>query len=168
MESKKIINKKTITDTEYLSGNLSFVQKAKYKFHKSVSQIFNDDEFIQNYVHLNNNYLAVRDLIPTWLYDEDYGCFVNDNSIGFVLEGNTISGADEKTVKTITNLITDGMPEGAVIQVNNFASPKINNILGLWGNSRKSPNEIHKALTDKRKNILKRQIGRVYLPRLLY
>lgn len=147
MDKSKIIDN---NPKEYLSGSLSFLEKTKYKLHKSIAHFFADDEFVRNYVNLENNYSAVKDLIPTWIYDEEHGCFINDNSIGFVLEGNTINGADEKTIKTITNLITDGVPEGTVIQVNNFASPKVNNILDLWEGSRKSSNEIHKTLTEKR------------------
>lgn len=149
MKKKEVDN--TNKSQEFLSGSMSFLEKTKYKLHKSVSRIFNDEDFVKNYVNLENNYSAIKDIIPTWLYDEEYECFINDNSIGFVLEGNTISGADEKTVKTITNLITDGVPEGTIIQINNYASPKVNNILDLWESSRKSSSEIHKTLTEKRR-----------------
>ena len=45
--------------TEYLSSNMSFIKRSKYKIHKSISSIFNDDDFIRNYITLKNNYLSV-------------------------------------------------------------------------------------------------------------
>ena len=150
-KDKRVIDSnKNNVETEYLSSNMSFIKRGKYRMHKTISKIFNDDDFITNYVKLDNNYLSIKDLIPTWLYDEENECFINDNSIGFVLEGNTIDGADEKTIKTITNLITDGIPEGSVVQVTNLASPKVQNIFELWENKRRGGKDIYKTLAQKR------------------
>lgn len=150
-KDKNIVNSnKKEVETEYLSSNMSFLKRSKYKMHKAVSKIFNDDDFITNYINLDNNYLSIKDLIPTWLYDEENECFINESSIGFILEGNTIGGADEKTVKTITNLITDGIPEGSVVQITNLASSKVQNIFGLWENKRRESQDIYKTLAKKR------------------
>lgn len=148
--SLKQVKNNKFEDTENISSGLSLLENIKYKFHKHTSSIFGDSEYVRNYVNLKNDYLAINDIIPTWLYDEEAECFVNENSVGFILEGNTLTGASEKTVKTITNLITDGIPEGAIVQVTNFASPKINNLFKVWESQRGSSKEIYQNLAKKR------------------
>ena len=120
------------TDQENILKNFSF------RFHKSISKIFGDSSHIQNQPKLNKNFISSKDLIPTWLYDKECGCFFNEKSIGFVLEGNPLTGADQKTIKTINNFIRDSLPKGGYLQCMNIASPIIDKLLDNWKKDKKT------------------------------
>ena len=84
-----------ITEREHISGSdyVSTWENLKYRFHSKIARVFNDDEYLQYKVNLKHDYLSIRDLIPTVLYDDINECFINESSVGFVLEGNCISGS---------------------------------------------------------------------------
>jgi hypothetical protein len=144
--------RKRITATELISGSdyVSKYENLKYRFHSAISRIFNDDEYLRCKVNLKHDYLGINDLIPTILYDDHNECFINESSVGFVLECNTISGASQDTVKTITNLLSSEIPEGTVIQITNVASPKVDGIFSHYKSKRSHSKEIYKTLAEKR------------------
>ena len=135
---------------DYISSNWSFVKKLTNKIHKTVSRIFNDDTYITKDIKLNHNYHAIRDLIPTILYNEEEKCFVNSSSIGFMLEGNTITSGSKDCVKTITNLLSSDIPEGTVIEISNIASGDTKGLFNFYQSSRNNADEIYKTLALKR------------------
>ena len=137
---------------DYLSGQKYFggFEKVKYQMHAKIASFFNDDEYIERKVQLQHDYLSIKDLVPTIIYDEQHQFFVNENTIGFVLEGNTMTGANSDVVKTITNLLSSEIPEGTVIQISNVASPHVSNIFKHYQNSRKNAKEIYKNIASKR------------------
>ena len=143
---------KKVVDVEYISGSdyVSTWENMKHRFHSAISRIFNDDEYLRCKVNLKHDYLGINDLIPTILYDDHNECFINESSVGFVLECNTISGASQDTVKTITNLLSSEIPEGTVIQVSNVASPKIDGIFAYYKSKRGNSREIYQTLAEKR------------------
>ena len=143
---------KKVVDVEYISGSdyVSTWENMKHRFHSAISRIFNDDEYLRCKVNLKHDYLGIRDLIPTILYDDKNECFINESSVGFVLECNTISGASQDTVKTITNLLSSEIPEGTVIQVSNVASPKVDGIFAYYKSKRSHSKEIYQTLAEKR------------------
>lgn len=138
--------------TEYLSGTkyLSKWENLKYRLHYNISRIFNDEEYLTKKLDLSHDYLSIKDLIPTVLYDETNECFINEETIGFVLEGNCISNANQDIVKTITNFLSSDIPEGTVVQITNIASPKVDTIFNNYKNSRTESKEIYQTLSDKR------------------
>ncbi len=141
-----------ITETEFISGSdyVSKWENMKYRFHSKISRIFNDDEYLRYKTNLKHDYLGIRDLIPTMIYDDENNCFINESSIGFVLEGNTIPSAGQDVVKTIINLLSSDIPEGTVIQVTNVASPKVDGIFAHYKSKRANAKEIYKTLSEKR------------------
>ena len=144
--------RKRTTEVEYISG-LDYVSKyenLQYRFHSAISRIFNDDEYLRCKVNLKHDYCGIRDLIPTILYDDTTECFINESSVGFVLECNAISGASQDTVKTITNLLSSEIPEGTVVQVTNVASPKVDGIFTHYKSKRNNSKEIYQTLAEKR------------------
>jgi hypothetical protein len=151
-EEIKQNGKKRTTEIEYISG-LDYVSKwenMKYRFHSTISRIFNDDEYLRYKTNLKHDYLGVRDLIPTMIYDDENNCFINESSMGFVLEGNTIAGAGSDVIKTITNLLSSDIPKGTIIQVTNVASPKVDGIFAHYKSKRANAKEIYKTLAEKR------------------
>jgi hypothetical protein len=149
--------KEPYIDIEYLAGTKYFSkwENLKYRIHCKVSSIFGDAEYLEKKLNLSHDYLPLADLIPTILYDDNNECFINEQTIGFVLEGNTIASANGDTVKTITNLLSSEIPEGVIIQVTNVASPKLDEIFNHYKNSRTNAKEIYQTLTQKRINHFK-------------
>ena len=97
----------------------------------------------------------IADLLPYRSYDEQKRIFINDNSVGFVLDATPLIGADEDVVKTISGIFSDAIPLGCTVQFINFASPKIGTILDEWKKPRVEQGGIYKKLAEKRIEFLK-------------
>jgi conjugal transfer ATP-binding protein TraC len=82
------------------------------------------------------------------MFDEGKRIYVNDNSLGFMLEVTPLCGADEKMINIMTSMFTDGVPEGCSIQIINWASPNIDNILAEWQGLRQDG--VYKKMAEKR------------------
>jgi len=79
-------------------------------------------------------YSHIRDLIPFKYYDSDSGLFINDNSIGFIIETQPLIGANEQLVESFNRVLQSNIPREHYLQVSLLGSKAIKNIV-------KSPNK---------------------------
>lgn len=98
------------------------------------------------------------DMLSHWLpyrvYDEGPGLYRNAHSKGFVLEVTPLIGADERTGEILGQFFSESLPQGACLQVLNFASPRIGAIVGPWFGPRYEQGGIYEAIAKARTNRL--------------
>jgi len=75
---------------------------------------------------------TLRDFLPYRSFDPKHGLFINKQSIGFVLRVSHFSGISQQVKQALQNLIRNDIPAGCHLQVMNYASPKIGDILQKW------------------------------------
>lgn len=74
-------------------------------------------------------YAHIRDLIPFKYYDSDSGLFINDNSIGFIIETQPLIGANEQLVESFNRILQSNIPREHYLQVSLLGSKAIKNIV---------------------------------------
>ncbi|MBK8631893.1 MAG: type IV secretion system protein TraC [Sphingomonadales bacterium] len=70
--------------------------------------------------------------LPYRTFDPRKGIYHNANSKGFVLELTPLIGADERTGDIIGQFLSEGVPEGACIQIMQWMSPRIGERFRSW------------------------------------
>ncbi len=91
---------------------------------------------------------SLLDFLPYKSFNSKYNVFENNNTQGFILRVSHFTGINEQTKNSLKNLIND-FPDDLTIQIINYASPRIGNILDYWfefGNNK----AIYKKITEKR------------------
>ena len=96
----------------------------------------------------------LSDWLPYRVYDEGPGLYRNAHSKGFVLEVTPLIGADERTGEILGQFFSESLPQGACLQVLNFASPRIGAIVGPWFGPRYEQGGIYEAIAKARTNRL--------------
>lgn len=93
-------------------------------------------------------------------YDEESGLFFNRGSVGFVLIGEPLPGAEITAQNEISDFISDSdnLPDGASLQVINVGTKDIDFLLDRWMEQRKG--EIFQAMAKRRVEFLKDQAER--------
>ncbi|MEQ9115673.1 MAG: TraC family protein [Rickettsiales bacterium] len=81
--------------------------------------------------------------------DPDTLLLESKNHLGFILKLSPFSGIDQKSINTLNKIISYELPDDAVIQVINYASPKIDGIISKWG-VKGVQSEIYRMLTHFR------------------
>lgn len=98
-------------------------------------------------------------LLPYESYDPNRELFFGKQSIAFMLEVSPLTGANEKTVKIISNMLTHILPAQADLQCLLWGSPKIGGVIDRFAAER-SPhgqtNSILGWLAQKRADFLKK------------
>lgn len=107
---------------------------------------------------------VLHEELPYDAYDEEHQLFYNKDTISFCIESNPLTGANEEVLKLINNLLVTGFPEGCILQVHLFASPKIGPILDKWNQSRLNSNPIFEYLTKARNGHLTQSAYKSLLP----
>lgn len=118
----KIFIKQTKQDLKDMakSTDLSFIKNALPKRHQE-SKSCND--------------VPKASLIDFLAYSDFDSCnmiFDNKTTYAFILRISPFSGIDRKAVNALTQVISYEIPENAFVQVINFASPDIENIVSDW------------------------------------
>tara|TARA_B100000029_G_scaffold24979_1_gene24643 strand:+ start:29380 stop:32379 length:3000 start_codon:yes stop_codon:yes gene_type:complete len=96
----------------------------------------------------------LSDWLPYRVYDEGPGLYRNAHSKGFILEVTPLIGADERTGEILGQFFSESLPQGACLQVLNFASPRIGAIVGPWFAPRYEQGGIYEAIAKARTNRL--------------
>ncbi|MXO91049.1 type IV secretion system protein TraC [Pontixanthobacter aquaemixtae] len=96
----------------------------------------------------------LSDWLPYRVYDEAAKLYRNARSKGFVLEVTPLIGADEQTGEILGQFFSEGLPQGACLQVLNFASPRIGNVVSPWFAPRYEQGGIYEAIARARTNRL--------------
>ena len=89
--------------------------------------------------------------LPYRYWDEDHELFVQERSIGFVLEITPLIGGDETTGRLLSELFTEGLPQGAIGQVVSYASPKIGPIVDGWAMERAKGGAFYEEMAGHRR-----------------
>ena len=76
------------------------------------------------------------DLLPWRAWDEAGEFYVNEGSLGFVLELPPFAGVDEGTLDALAGTLADSAPERSVVQVIHWASPRYGAALAGWAGPR--------------------------------
>ena len=92
----------------------------------------------------------LSDWLPYRVYDEGAKLYRNARSKGFVLEVTPLIGADERTGEILGQFFSEGLPQGACLQVLNFASPRIGSVVGPWFAPRYEQSGIYEAIARAR------------------
>ena len=89
--------------------------------------------------------------LPYRYWDEAHDLFIQDRSLGFVLEITPLIGADETTGRLLAELFTEGLPQGAICQVISYASPKIGPIIDAWAMERAKGGAFYEEMAGHRR-----------------
>lgn len=92
----------------------------------------------------------LSDWLPYRVFDESAGLYRNARSKGFILEVTPLIGADERTGEILGQFFSEGLPQGACLQVLNFASPRIGQIVAPWFAPRYEQGGIYEAIARER------------------
>ena len=92
----------------------------------------------------------LHDLLPYESYDDDTGLFMNKGSVGFVLKGSPLAGANLADQDRLADFLREEvyLPEGSSMQMLLWASPHIGPSLHWWQSYRKPG--IYNDLATKR------------------
>lgn len=99
----------------------------------------------------NNKNYTLLDYLPYRTYDAKNCMFENNNTIGFIMRVSHFSGIDEAAKQAIHNLINNDLPAGCTLQIINYASPKIGNLLDFWQYSGNKDDKFKKICEERRK-----------------
>ncbi len=128
----------------------------KIKKKLNFDQFFATDFLNHHHQRQRTDFYTVPYLFPYNLYDQESKLFINDNSVGFLLNISPVAGFDESAIDRLSSSISS-MEEFMVMQVINYASPDIENDLSLWQQDKsKSSNKIFSELSKKRVEYLKK------------
>ncbi len=92
----------------------------------------------------------LSDWLPYRVYDEGAKLYRNARSKGFILEVTPLIGADERTGEILGQFFSEGLPQGACLQLLNFGSPRIGSIIGPWFAPRYEQGGIYEAIARAR------------------
>ncbi|MBW8309700.1 MAG: type IV secretion system protein TraC [Candidatus Paracaedibacteraceae bacterium] len=95
------------------------------------------------------------DLFPYDSYDETYSLFINDESVGFVLETPPLVGSSEEMQKEISNLFLNIFPEESGIQFMLWADPHIGDQCDDYCSARAGHGEIFEDMAKHTTDYLK-------------
>lgn len=98
----------------------------------------------------------ISDFLPFDHFDTSRGLFVNDHSVGFILETPPLVGCSEAMQREINNLFTLTLPEGSSLQTMLWADPHIGGVLDQYVGLRRSTTDILQTLSQKRSEYLER------------
>lgn len=115
-----------------------------------INQTFGGENLSQKKSGQKSEFHLIADLLPYRFFDETKQVFVNENSVGFILEATPLIGANDDVIDTLSGMFSDAIPEGCTIQFINFASPKVGPIFDVWKESRYAQGGIYKKLAEKR------------------
>jgi conjugal transfer ATP-binding protein TraC len=117
-------------------------KKEKHKFGPSSSVLNSANEFLRSH--------SLGALLPYRFFDTESQLFINQSSIGFVIETLPLVGCREEYPKQLTGLFQHALPLGSNLQVLLVASSRINPLLKTWENARRGNLEIIEELAKER------------------
>ena len=93
----------------------------------------------------------LSDFLPYRSYDETKGLYEQNTTIGWILEVVPLIGADEATSRSLAELFTHSVPQGATVQVISYASPKIGDVIDPWATERAKQGGVFDTLARHRR-----------------
>ncbi len=95
-------------------------------------------------------------LLPYEVYEEEYGLFINQNSMGFAIEMYPLVGSDETHQKEIHHLFEEILEEDASLQCLLFADHRIDPFLKKWLGQEPADNGLQE-IAEKRRHFFQHQ-----------
>lgn len=92
---------------------------------------------------------SLLDFLAYRKYDPKTSIFENQKTLGFVLRVGHFSGIDEAAKTAIRSLITNDLPVDVTMQVINYASSRIGNLLDYWHKKQKNDSIFQKISTGR-------------------
>jgi len=92
----------------------------------------------------------LSDWLPYRVFDPANRLYVNARSKGFVLAVTPLIGADERTGEILGAWFSEGLPEGACVQILHYASPRISRIVAPWFAPRYLQGGVYEAIARHR------------------
>lgn len=137
----------------------SFFYKAKDT--NSITNFFGDNHFTQKSLPTDLPDVLHK-LLPYRYYDKDNKLYYNqiesdkeiEETSGFILKATPVVGCSEAEIDILANFFNDNLPEGLILQITNYASPRVGNIFDLWQKKRHEEGGVYKDLANKRVDYL--------------
>ncbi len=92
----------------------------------------------------------LSDWLPYRVFDPGPRLYRNAHSKGFILTAAPLIGADERTGEILGQFFSEGMPEGACLQILHFASPRIGKVIAPWFAARYKQGGVYEAMARHR------------------
>jgi conjugal transfer ATP-binding protein TraC len=89
--------------------------------------------------------------LPYRYWDDVHELYLQDKSLGFILEISPLIGGDEITGRLLSELFTEGLPQGTIGQVIAYASPKIAPITDRWATERARGGAFYEEMAGHRR-----------------
>lgn len=141
---------------------INLVKKTKRSLglSKIAANFFGDKHFVSTKrKHKSPNIL--HDLLPYRYYDQEQQFYYNyidssdnknsgEETCGFFLKVSSLVGCLESDIDILANFFNDKLPEGLILQIFNYASPRTGHLLDAWKKKRYEEGGIYKELADRR------------------
>ncbi|NEX91214.1 type IV secretion system protein TraC [Caulobacter sp. 17J65-9] len=95
-------------------------------------------------------------LLPYRQWDAQRELFVQDKSLGWVLEVIPLVGSDDVQARMLEELCAHAVPQGATCQIITYASPKIGDLIGKWAKVRARQGGVFEELGKHRYDFLRK------------
>ncbi|ADU15399.1 type IV secretion system protein TraC [Asticcacaulis excentricus] len=92
--------------------------------------------------------------LPYRSFDEVRQLYVQDATVGLVLELIPLLGVTDAQHALLAQVFNDALPDGAHVQIINYASPRTGHIVDSWARSRSAGGEIFEELARHRRQHL--------------
>ncbi|WP_066559976.1 type IV secretion system protein TraC [Croceicoccus bisphenolivorans] len=92
----------------------------------------------------------LSDWLPYRVFDPASRLYINARSKGFVLAVTPLISADERTGEILGAWFSEGLPEGACVQILHYASPRISRIVAPWFAPRYLQGGVYEAIARHR------------------
>jgi len=146
---------------EFVSGLEQYLSDMKNDLGEIMPKFIPED-FIKKYKPGDTEEKKVKDLsnlnlldfLPYRSFNSKNSIFLNEKSLGFVMRVGHFSGINEASKQAIRNLINNDLPVNCTMQVINYASPRIGNLLDFWNKSSDS-SPLFKRLSQRRYDFFK-------------
>ena len=93
---------------------------------------------------------TLANLLPWEAYDEDYGIFLSQNSMGFTIEAIPLVGAVDAVQKEIHSIFQEILEEGDSLQCLLWADHRVQPFLKKWEQARHGSHEIYTKMAQNR------------------
>lgn len=129
--------------------------KLLHNFNHTISNIIGDEHLLNDSKKIKTNVSSLADYLPYRFYDSDNQIFINENTIGVIMETGSLFGANPKDIETISNLLRDNIEEGTTVQILNYASPRTGNLLEHYKHLRMNAKPEIQKITEQRVQFIK-------------
>jgi conjugal transfer ATP-binding protein TraC len=135
------------------------IKTSKGNSSKASAGFFGDNDLLRKKGKIKFEH-SLTTLLPYSHYDEEQDLYFNEVNAaadkdlkvncGFLLSADPMVGISEEKIDILSNLFTDALPEGLIVQIINYASPRVGNLLDLWKKERTKEEGIYEELAQKR------------------